>query len=133
MTRPTKSKLDPAIHRVRLDRLTIFEITEAELEALERGSPESLFLNLGIASLSFASSFFISLLTTTIEDVRTFCVFVIVTVAGFVAGITFALLWWQSRRSLRNVAAEIRRRMPPEGEQELTTSIDRNDVAQVDN
>jgi hypothetical protein len=27
--------LDPAIHRVRLDKLTIFEITEAELDALE--------------------------------------------------------------------------------------------------
>ena len=92
MTRPAKSKLDPAIHRIRLDRLTIFEITEAELEALERGSPESLYLNLGIASLSFGASFLISLLTTTIGDTKTFCVFVIVCTAGFIAGLTFALL-----------------------------------------
>lgn len=118
MTRPPKPQLDPAIHRVRLDRLTIFEITEAELEALERGSPESLFLNLGIAALSIASSFLIALQTTRIDDTKAFCVFVVVCVIGFVAGITFGFLWWQSRRSLKNVAREIRSRMPPEGVQE---------------
>ncbi len=118
MTRPQKPQLDPAIHRVRLDKLTIFEITEAELEALERGSPESLYLNLAIAALSIAASFLIALLTTKIEDVRTFCVFVIVCGLGFIAGITLGLLWWQSRRSLKNVARDIRSRMPPEGVQE---------------
>lgn len=118
MTRSRRTRLDPAIHRVPLDRVTIFEITEAELEALERGSPESLFLNLGIAALSIAASFLIALLTTTIADIRTFCVFVIVCIVGFVTGITFGLLWWQSRQSLKKVAQEIRNRMPPEGIQE---------------
>jgi hypothetical protein len=125
MTRPQKPQLDPAIHRVRLDKLTIFEITEAELEALERGSPESLFLNLGIAALSVACCFVIALLTTRIEDTRAFCVFVIVCVAGFMAGITFALLWWQSRRSLKNVARDIRSRMPPEGVQEGAAALEK--------
>jgi len=125
MTRPPKSQLDPAIHRVRLDRLTIFEITEAELVALERGSPESLFLNLAIAALSVASSFLAALLSTTIDATRTFCVFVIVCSIGFLAGLTFALLWWQSRRSLKNVAREIRSRMPPEGVQEDAGPPDR--------
>lgn len=77
-----KTELAPAIHRVPLDKLTIFEITEAELEALEQGSPESLHFNLGIAALSVASSFLIAWCTTTIEDLRTFCVFVIVTAIG---------------------------------------------------
>lgn len=118
MTRRQKSQLDPAIDRIRLEKLTIFEITEAELEALERGSPESLFLNLGIATLSVGSSFLIALLTTSIENTRTFCVFVIICAIGFVAGGTFGLLWWQGRRSVRNVARDIRNRMPPEGIQE---------------
>ncbi len=92
MTRRPRDQFDPAIHRVRLDRLTIFEITEAELEALERGSPESIYLNLGIAAASFSTSFLIALVTTTIIDLKTFCVFVIVCVLGFLAGITFGLL-----------------------------------------
>ena len=122
MTRRPKAQLDPAIQRVRLDKLTIFEITEAELEALERGSPKSLFLNLAISAISVSTSFLISLVTTTIADTRTFCVFVIVCAVGGIAGFTFGLLWWQSRRSLRHVAAEIRSRMPVEGIQEKTAA-----------
>ncbi|MBW3539726.1 MAG: hypothetical protein KY476_05600 [Planctomycetes bacterium] len=114
MTR-RKSQFEPAIHRVRLDSLTIFEITEAELEALERGSQESLFLNLAITCLSIASSFLISLLTTTIPSDRTFMVFVVVCSIGFVSGITPGLLWWQARRSLKSVTATIRERMFAEG------------------
>ena len=109
------SQLAPAIHRVPLDKLTIYEITEAELDALESGSPESLFLNLAIAAISTALSFFTALLTTSISDLKIFCVFVIVCVVGFVAGASFGMLWWQSRRTLRNVAREIRKRKPPEG------------------
>jgi hypothetical protein len=117
MTSRQRAHLDPAINRVRLEKLTIFEITEAELEALERGSPESLYLNLGISALSVSSSFFITLLTTTIGDTRTFCVFVIVTAIGLLSGLTFGLLWWHSRTSLRNVARDIRGRIPPQGDQ----------------
>lgn len=113
-----RSQLDPAIHRVRLDKLRIFEITEAELEALERGSPESIFLNLAIAVLSIAISFSVALATAKIDNDRTFYVFVIITSIGYVAGITFGLFWFISRRSLRNVSAEIRSRIPPEGVQE---------------
>ena len=126
MTRRPRDQFAPAIHRVRLDRLTIFEITEAELEALERGSPESIYLNLGIAAASFGTSFLIALVTTTISDVKTFCVFVIVSILGFLAGITFGLLWWQSHRSLITVAREIRSRMPPEGVQESAGGDEQN-------
>ena len=114
----SKPPLDPAIHRIRLDKLRIFEITEAELEALERGSPESIFLNLAIAVLSIAISLSVALATSKIENDRTFYVFVIVTSVGYVAGITFGLLWLVSRRSLKTVSAEIRSRIPPEGIQE---------------
>jgi hypothetical protein len=118
MTDGEKHQLDPAIHRVRLDKLTIFEITEAELEALERGSPESLYLNLAVGVISIAVSFSIALATTDVQSVKTFCFFVIVTVVGYLGALTFGLLWWQSRRSLKTVAQEIRRRRTPEGIQE---------------
>src|SRR4051812_34027248 len=101
----SSTSLDPAIHRVRLDRLRIFEISEAELEALERGSPESIFLNLALAVLAVAISFSVSLTTTKIESNRNFTVFVVVTVVGYLAGITFGVLWLISRRSLKSVSA----------------------------
>lgn len=118
MTRAKRSQFDPEIHRVRLERLTIFEITEAELEALEQGSRESLFLNLGIAVFSIAMSFSIALASTQIDSIKTYCFFVIVTVISYVAATTFLLLWWQSRRSLKKVAQEIRSRRTPKGIQE---------------
>ena len=113
-----RSKLDPTIEWVPLGKLTVFHVSEAELDALERGSPESLFLNLGIATLSIATSLLIALLATNIPNTKTFIVFVVVCAVCFVAGVTFGLLWWQLRRSLKKVAQEIRDRKPPEGIQE---------------
>jgi len=118
MTRARKNELDPVIHRVPLDQLTIWDVTESELEALERGSPESLYLNLGIAAFSIAVSFSISLATTTVDSIKTYCLFVILAVVGYLAAVTFGLLWWQSRRSLKKVAKEIRSRRTPQGIQE---------------
>lgn len=109
------SPLAPAIHRARLDRLAIFEVSESELETLERGSPSSLFLNLAIFVVSVAISFSISLATTTINSDRTHAVFVIVTVIGYLAAFTFFLLWWKTYSSAKSVAQQIRNRLPPEG------------------
>jgi hypothetical protein len=114
MSEPDK-EFEPAIVRARVAKLTLFEVTEAELEALEGGSLESIFLNLAIATISIAVSFFTSLVTATITSIFTFCVFVIICVASFIAGVTFFLLWWTSRRTGRNVARQIRSRVPPVG------------------
>lgn len=114
MSEPEK-EFEPAIVRARVEKLTIFEITEAELESLEGASPESLFLNLAIATLSFAVSFFTSLITATFESIFAFCVFVIICAVCFIAGVTFSLLWWTSRRTGRVVARQIRGRVPPVG------------------
>jgi len=118
MAKASSTPLDPAIHRVRLDSLRIFEISEAELDALERGSPESLYLNFALAVLAIAISFSIALATTKIETDRTFTVFVVIVVTGYLAGITFGVLWLISRRSLKSTAAKIRARIPSEGIQE---------------
>lgn len=118
MSRTKRVQLDPAIRRVPLPEIKIFDVTEAELEELERGSPESLFLNLGIAALSTAVSFSASLSTATVGDLRVFCVIVIITVVSYLASITFGLLWWQGRRSAKSVIRRIRTRIPPEGIQE---------------
>lgn len=116
----SNTPLDPAIRRGRLDSLQIYEISEAELDALERGSPESVFFNLLLTTLSVAISFTVSLATTRIESDRTFIVFVLLVFVGYLAGFTFGVLWWISRRSLKTTAAKIRARIPAEGIQEIS-------------
>lgn len=43
-----------AILRAKIDTLTIYEISEEELLTIERGSPDSIYLTIAIALLSFA-------------------------------------------------------------------------------
>lgn len=106
----------PEIRRGRFDKLTIYEISDSELEILERGSPGSIYLNFAIFLLSLAISFTVTLLITKIESNRTYTLFVVVTVAGYIIGTLLLLLWWKNYRSVSKVADTIRRRLPPEGE-----------------
>ena len=124
MTRPRKSQLDPVIRHVGIGKLTIHHITDSELEALRRGSPESLFLNLGIAVFSIAVSFSIALASAAIDSIKTYCFFVIVTVVGYRASATFGLLWWRSHGSVKSVIREILSRSTPGGIQEVSRDED---------
>ncbi len=119
------SEFLPAIRRARIDSLNIYEISESELQLLERGSPDSLFLNFAIFLLSSAVSLLVALLTATIESNRTFAVFVIFTVIGFIAGLFLLLLWMRNRQATAMVFTQIRQRMPPVGvPQEVHQVID---------
>ena len=77
----------PAIRRARFDKLTIYEISDSELEILERGSPGSIYLNFTIFLLSSAISVTVTLLVTKIESDRTYMFFVVVTVVGYIIGV----------------------------------------------
>lgn len=112
---PSEQTLLPAIRRGRVERLTIYEVSEFELDTLERGSPDSIFLNIAIALLSSAISLLVTLLTTTIESMRTFVVFVVCVVVGFVIGVILLILWWRSHSSVSDYIKTIRNRVPPEG------------------
>src|SRR6266516_1346497 len=98
----------PAIRRAKLGTLTIYEISEAELEIIERGSPESLFLNFAIFLISVAISFSVTLATANIASNRTFQVFVIITAIGYLAGAILLALWWRSRSSTKTITDAIR-------------------------
>lgn len=112
----------PAVRRARIDRLNIYEVSETELQLLERGSPESIFLNFAVLLLTISVSFFIALFTTEISSDRVFYVFVIVTAVALVSGTVLLWVWAWHRRSTTTVLEQIRRRMPPEG---IPTEISR--------
>jgi hypothetical protein len=105
----------PAVRRARYERLDIYEVSDSELQLLERGSSESLFLNFAIFLLSSSFSLLVALLTTNIESIRAFNIFVIITVVGFIGGVLLLALWGWHRRSRATLFEQIRRRMPPEG------------------
>jgi len=108
----------PEIRRGRFERLTIYEVSEAELEIIEKGSPSSLYLNFSIFLLSVAIAFLIALLTTNISSAKVFSVFVTITVIGFVFGLLLLILWLKTRKSVSATVCSIKRRLPPEGVQE---------------
>lgn len=112
---PPQREFLTAVRRAPYGELRIFEISETELDLLERGSPDSLFLNFAVALLSVAISLSVTFATTNIPSDRVFTALVLLTIVGYVAGLLLLVLWWRTHRSVTSVVASIRRRMPPEG------------------
>jgi hypothetical protein len=106
----------PRIVRASLAQLTIYEVSDNELESIERGGPESLMLNFAILFISTAISFTVTLATTSIQSMYVYTAFVVVTVVSYVAAIVLGGLWLRSYRSKKNLITTIRERRPPEGE-----------------
>jgi hypothetical protein len=108
------SDFQPEIRRARFQRLTIYELSETELDTLEKGSPDSIYLNISIALLSVAVSLTVTLVTATLSHAA-FTVFVVLVAVGYVVGVVLLLLWHNSRRSVVTCARTIRDRLPPTG------------------
>jgi ABC-type Fe3+-siderophore transport system permease subunit len=118
-------KIRPAmkIRRGVFGELTIHEVLEDELDTLAHGTPDSVYLSFATFLLSTATAFLVSLLTTQVSD-RTFLVFVVLVVLGYVLGALFSILWYKNRRSISILVRRIRERLPPEGIQEVWTLLD---------
>ncbi len=102
------------VKRGKVDSLSVYEITDYELELLIKGGPGGIFLNFGIFLLSVAISFLVSLATTTIESDRIFTVFVVVSIIGLVAGVILLILWNRTRGEISSLVAKIIARIPRE-------------------
>ncbi|MBC2845612.1 hypothetical protein [Winogradskyella flava] len=102
----------PKIRRGRYDSLVLYEVSEAELQIIERGSPNSLYLNFAIFLLSVGISFLATLLTFEFgESNKKFTVFVVVTVIGLLVGIFLLILWYRSKNQFDDVIKKIKSRV----------------------
>lgn len=110
----SKSEFAPVIIRARIGNLNIYEISEGELEILEKGPPGSIFLNFAIFLMSMALTLIIALLTIDINSNLTYIIFVLLTIIGFVAGILLLLLWYRDNKSINKLTSKIRKRLPRE-------------------
>ena len=106
----------PAIRRVRIQQLTIYEISEDELKTLESGSPVSLHLNFAIFLISVAASFAIALATTNFPTDRIYITFFSVFIIASLIGLFLLALWFKQHRSGSTIAKNVRSRLVPEGE-----------------
>lgn len=107
----TQNEAHVRVRRAEVDSICIYDVTEDELESLEKGSPSSLYLNFSLFLLSAAISFLMSLIFTDITSERIFTVFVIITTFGFIIGFILLILWYRDFRSSTFVAKRIRNRL----------------------
>ncbi|MEN6371838.1 MAG: hypothetical protein ABFD64_07465 [Armatimonadota bacterium] len=111
------------IFRGKVDSLSLYEVTDSELNELERGGPDSLYLNFAILLFSTAVSFLISIITTDIKSMKTYCIFTVVTAVGFVGGIILGILWLRTRTSRALVIHNIRARMPKDNPVDIDNEL----------
>ena len=108
---PAKSKEVKIVYG-RLGSLTIYEITENELNLFETGSPNLSSLNWAIFFLTLAVSFLIALNITKIESQTIKIVFLSIMISGFGLGAFFLINWYQTSKSIKKVVKEIKERAP---------------------
>ena len=89
----------------------LFDVTEDELDKMESGSDESIYLNFSIFSFSTASSFLIVLLTVHEMAMTFFFIFCCVTIMGFFIGTLLIFLWLRARKQSKKIFQRIRNRL----------------------
>lgn len=102
---------DIDVRRGKFDSLSLYEVTDYELEILERGSPSSLLLNFAILGFSVGVSFLISLLTLEFTSVYTFAFFLTFSLVGLFSSVVLIFIWWKIRANSISVCAKIKNRL----------------------
>lgn len=107
---------NPVIRRGSIDFIYVYDVSESELEALEKGLASNHELGFGIGLLSTAVACMIALGTTDFkwEIVKQICIILMVT--GYVFGAYFMVIWRRTRKSVEEVVQRIKDRVdtPPD-------------------
>lgn len=117
------------INRGKLGSISLYEVTEDEFNTLERGSPSSTYLNFSIALLSIGTSFFISIFSTKIDEIKTYVVFWVVALITTIVGIVLFFVWRQSNKVTENVTQRIKNRLSPP---KATTTVQPTNTQQAE-
>lgn len=117
------------VNRAKYNAITIYEISEDELDIIERGSPSSNYLNFSIGLLSIFASSLITLVTVDFppDKDRLFMIFVLVTLVAGVSGCILLFMWFRSNGSSKSIFKKIRNRKSVEKVRELTVEKDQQE------
>ena len=105
------------VNRVKCDSITIYEITEWELDIIKKGE-NSLFLNLGLSLVSFFITFFITLLTVDLKD-RIFTIFIVACMVTGIWGIVLIIFYFKVKWDFSCVIKKIEKRTDVEKKQPI--------------
>jgi len=114
----------PMIIRRMVSSLTLYEITDYDLDKLAKGSSATIQLNFAIGLLSCGVAFLIALLTTEIKANKVFSAFVCATLIGFIGGVFFLIIWKRQKSSVSKVIDEIKKREPIESKSNKSAIYD---------
>ena len=112
MNAASEGSVQLRIIRGPIDSLSLYEITDYELEILEQGSPSSTYFNFAVFFISVGLSFLTTLLTVEIKSVYLFSVFTVLTVIGIFAALVLFQLWRRTKSKTRDLCIKIRARVP---------------------
>lgn len=98
------------VKRYKVDSITIYEISESDLELIERGEPTSVYLNISISLLSIFFSMLVTLLTCKLNDIK-FVVFVCIAIISAIIGIVLLIIWFRVNKSANSVIKKIKSRV----------------------
>ncbi len=129
MNAPSEGSVQLRIVRGPVDSLSLYEITDYELELLEQGSPSSTYFNFAIFFISIGLSFLTTLLTVEIQSVYLFSVFTVLTVIGIFAALVLFQLWRRTKSRTRDLCKKIRARVPTAPISEPVDSPERQEGA----
>jgi hypothetical protein len=90
--------------------LTIFKITEGELDELAHGASESHYLTVAIASFSIATTLLITLLTVSLSLLVS-VVFAVICSFGYGLCLPLLFFWWSRRKSTAQLVKKIQNRL----------------------
>ena len=101
----------PLIRRGRVDIVDLYEVQEAELQILEKGSSATLLFNIAIFLLSSAFTCVAALVTSDFKWQIAETIFIFFSVLGFMLGTCLMIIWWRNRTSVAKVVSTIRNRI----------------------
>ena len=102
------------VRRGRVDSVDLYEVKEHELEILENGEQTGLYLNFAIFLISLAFSGILTLSTATFANTKIENTFLFISILGVLGGLFLLILWWQGRKSIKDVIRKIKDRIPAE-------------------
>ncbi len=112
----TSGENDFRVIRGKVGSVSLYEITDSELDLLDKGSPSSIFLNFAIFLFSIGISFLVTLLSAPITDIKTFTTFLVFTIIGLLGGLLLFIIWWRMKGEVSVVIGKIKSRIADDNE-----------------
>lgn len=115
------------IKRSRIGSISVYEISDAELESLERGSPSTALTNISFFCASSFLSFLIVVTTSTGLDIKVYMVYFTVGLVSLAASIICGIVAYKMGGGIKEITSKIRGRIPAsEVEKKYDDESDRN-------